>query len=378
MVTIPNELGDYIVDFLHNDRCSLKACSLACRSLYPAARYHLYNRVCLSSPQACRVLEEQLNISPYLGQFTQYLNMAKVIPHPPSADSKEHDLHAMPRSWSTLFSMMPNVQQFELSLLEVDIHFHSALLQNFTRTTELTLQYCRFPSFGDLSSALLSFPLLQRCTLRGVSWESEPQLFFGGPTEKRAAPICLKSLTLGRDLDLQVLIEWMLQYHVCDELESIAACLAYEGDAIMLGELVRASAPTLKHIELDWYSSSYRDIRLPFGFTLAGCSNLQTLSLHCPVALESTVSWVNALLTDVGSEKLEKVTLDVRLLGSLFALNWAHMERLLLRDTFKALKEVGVKVAVWHTSPDHTQDVTSFVRRHLPHLHSRSILQCGS
>lgn len=263
MIAIPHELSDYIVDFLHGDRRALMACGLTCRSWYPAARYHLYSRIYLSSPAACRILLQLLDGSPYLGQFTRYLSMSKAIRHVSGVNTEDDTDDKLSGDWSTLFTFLPNVQQLELSFLEMDIAFHSALVSNFTRTTELTLQYCRFPSFGDFTSVLLSFPSLRCCTLRGISWESDQTALTSVTTERRDARISIKGLTLGRDLDLQELIEWLLQEHICDELESVAACLAFEGDAIMLGELLRASAPTVRHVDLDWYCKSYRGAHQP-------------------------------------------------------------------------------------------------------------------
>jgi hypothetical protein len=395
MSTIPHELSDYILDFLHSDRKSLKACSLTCRSWYPTARYHLYCKVYLRSELACRTYLHLLEGAAYLGQFAHYLNISKAIPAI-SKDIPHEDTRAT--SWSTLFTSMPNVEMLELSFLEMDNSFHTNLLQNFARTSQLTLQYCRFPTFGDLAAVLLSLPCLRQCTLRSISWETNQTVFTSTATvtERRSAPAGIKALILGRDLDLQVLVEWLLQEHLCGELESVSACCAYEGDVVMLSELLRASAATLKHADLDWYCSSYRgvspstaaicpqmthdpgldlDVRLPFEFTLAACSSLQTLSLHCPIALHSTVPWVDALLADVNPAQLESITFEIRLLGSMYALDWSHVEELLLQESFKKLQTVSVKVAVWHTATERTLNIEAFMRAHLSKLHSRGMLK---
>ena len=128
-------------------------------------------------------------------------------------------------------------------------------------------------------------------------------------------------------------------------------------------------------VRRDGWLTVTADVRLPFEFTLAGCANLETLTLHCPIALGSTVPWVNALLADVNPAKLESVALDIRLLGTLFALNWARMEGILLQETFKSLSNVAVKVAAWRTATEYMDDIGAFVRCHLPQLHSRNMLQ---
>ncbi|KAF7299925.1 F-box domain-containing protein [Mycena chlorophos] len=45
--SLPPELIDYIVDFLHDDPFALRTCSLVCRALVPAARFHAFQHVIL-------------------------------------------------------------------------------------------------------------------------------------------------------------------------------------------------------------------------------------------------------------------------------------------------------------------------------------------
>lgn len=117
------------------------------------------------------------------------------------------------------------------------------------------------------------------------------------------------------------------------------------------------------------------DVHLPFEFTLADCAALQTLSLRCPIALQSTVPWVNTLLDGVNRDSLEDLTLEFRLLGSLHALNWKRLEEILLQDTCKQLKAVNVKVSVWHTATERGHSMDSLVQARLPNLHSRGMLR---
>ena len=266
MAAIPNELVDYILDFLHADRKTLKACSLTCRVWYPTARYHLYRQVHLTSPVACETFYQLLQSEEthHLGQFTRYLHISKAIAH--ATDDKSQDVIDHQR-WSSIFSAVPNVEMFQMSFLEMDNTFYTHIVHNFARTTELTLQYCRFPSFGDFATVLLAFPSLERCTLRGISWENGQLAFTHTAPEQRETQIRIKGLTLGRDIDLQPLVEWLLQERICDELQSIAACCAFESDAAVLGELLRAAAPTLKQVDLDWYCSSYRGACLISGLS---------------------------------------------------------------------------------------------------------------
>lgn len=117
------------------------------------------------------------------------------------------------------------------------------------------------------------------------------------------------------------------------------------------------------------------DVRLPLDFTLAGCSSLQTLVLRCPIALQSKVPWVSALLADTNAAHVNTITLDVRLLGSLQALDWRRMDDILTQGIYKHLRTVEIKVAVWHTATERTYNIESFIQIQLPKIHSRQMLR---
>ncbi|KDR68390.1 hypothetical protein GALMADRAFT_231355 [Galerina marginata CBS 339.88] len=55
--TLPQETLEEIVDFLHDDRRALLACSLASTRCLPVSRYHLFSEVKLVSTKLCRFLE---------------------------------------------------------------------------------------------------------------------------------------------------------------------------------------------------------------------------------------------------------------------------------------------------------------------------------
>nr|GAT46366.1 predicted protein [Mycena chlorophos] len=47
LLNLPGEILDHIVDFLHDDAFTLRTCSLVCRALVPAARFHTFQHVAL-------------------------------------------------------------------------------------------------------------------------------------------------------------------------------------------------------------------------------------------------------------------------------------------------------------------------------------------
>jgi hypothetical protein len=49
---IAPEITDWIIDFLHNDRPTLEACSLICKAWLPARRFHLFSTFSLNGFEA--------------------------------------------------------------------------------------------------------------------------------------------------------------------------------------------------------------------------------------------------------------------------------------------------------------------------------------
>lgn len=250
---IPPELSDHIIDFLHDDRRALKACSLTCRTWYPTSRYHLWRKVHLHSLEGCQTFTQILQSSPYLGQFARYLNMCNIAPNNSKHPGDASELASL---WPRILPALPRVEHVDASFLTIDHNLTTLLTQSFARTAELTLQYCRFHSFDDLASVLLAFPSLQRCTLRGISWDGGNSAV-NHATERRDHGARLTALTLGRDLNREVLIAWLLQERLCDELDTLNASLSSEADAVILQDLIGASAKSLQHLDLDWYFSSF-------------------------------------------------------------------------------------------------------------------------
>ncbi len=250
MSSIPPELSDYVIDFLHDDRPSLKACSLTCRTWHPAARHHLFRTVTFSSPRSREDFQQLLHAAPYIGQFARDVRLGKWSPYVAKGEIYK------PEQLSMIFCALPAVERLELVLVEMDAVLESSLIRHFTSVTQLSLEYCRFPAFGALVGLLRSFPALERLSLRGVSWEKVEEVAFPARPNSVNAP-ALRNLVLAKDMELDVLVEWMLSEGLCDNLETFSGSCKHDADAIIIGELLRAAGPSLINLELDWYCASY-------------------------------------------------------------------------------------------------------------------------
>lgn len=257
MVYVPPELSDYIIDFLYDDRPTLKACSLISRAWYPAARYHLYRKVSLPSFQSCITYRSLIENSLTLASYTREVKIANALPLAPrnkgQTDAAREELS---HCWAFVFPALTALTRLELSFLSIHPTLGINLIQHLNTVNDLSLQYCRFETFADFAAVFCSFPALQSCVLRGVSWTGHAVA--ASPSDGTGLMFPrLTTLNLGRDLPLEELQQWLLAERVCDGLVNFSGSCSSERDAILMSELLQLASNTLKEVELDWYSCSY-------------------------------------------------------------------------------------------------------------------------
>ncbi|SJL14143.1 uncharacterized protein ARMOST_17598 [Armillaria ostoyae] len=77
-LSVPQELIDYILDFLHDDVPTLRMCSLVSRAFLPCSRYHIYSSVTIIHVDELDLFRER-----YAGQLYQTQNLAALLEHSP-------------------------------------------------------------------------------------------------------------------------------------------------------------------------------------------------------------------------------------------------------------------------------------------------------
>ena len=120
----------------------------------------------------------------------------------------------------------------------------------------------------------------------------------------------------------------------------------------------------------------YSDIlQLPDAFSLEGCTNLKKLFLRCPVMYDQSLPWVHSLLARSPLQSLQHIDLEVRLLGSAKAINWAEIGRLLSQSTTRSLSSVTLSVILWSYVNTQPKEVEAMIREHLAALDKRGVLE---
>ncbi|PBK65481.1 hypothetical protein ARMSODRAFT_1022285 [Armillaria solidipes] len=76
-LSMPQELIDFTLDFLHDDIPTLRACSLVSRAFLPCSRHHIYSNVFIVHTAEFDLFRK------YAGQLYQCRNLVKLLKHSP-------------------------------------------------------------------------------------------------------------------------------------------------------------------------------------------------------------------------------------------------------------------------------------------------------
>lgn len=169
----PPEILDVVIDHLHDDTASLAACGLACRSLLPASRYHLFS---------------DINFTPWnLASFLELITRSSIIDLPSIIRSVAiHDLlpsdinyHTGRRNMSRALDVMRHLRSVTslsisgLNMMKHENTFHShvlAMLSNLPDVLDLDLLLVYYQQGDYLFDVIHAFPKLQSLSMRRCVW----------------------------------------------------------------------------------------------------------------------------------------------------------------------------------------------------------------
>jgi hypothetical protein len=156
LLALPRELLEHIIDYLHDDPASLRACALAHSHLRAPSQLHLIDRVTLKTLACAVSLGEAIQRTPALALCVREL---RLLDH---NLLKSHDALGMP---------LPHLRilRFEPSLAG-PLWFHTADLCNFASAMRLVLGTAtRFAHMSQLATLVRALPALNRLDFMRVS-----------------------------------------------------------------------------------------------------------------------------------------------------------------------------------------------------------------
>ena len=186
------ELTDSIVDFLHNDRASLKALSTTCRRFLPACRFHLFNELALESeslrgknfPTTLTPLVKRFRLSPgsaTTGSFTAH----------PFFSFGSFTVPPSPLTGPQLRECINNIQSPHVEFKGVKTSTNHALFTAVATsnlkhsTTSLSLDGCSIDS-EDLVTLCYALPRVESLRLSSITFDKSRAII---RKVERSAPV---------------------------------------------------------------------------------------------------------------------------------------------------------------------------------------------
>lgn len=157
----PQELIDTIIDFLHDDKPSLYACSLVCRDWLETSRIHKFSSLTVHNQNH---LDEWLVATPYLRKIL-LAGYSHSIPFDPSK-----------------CIYLPKLRFASANMLEQSSVFP---VQNLE---ELRLSRCKFENAQHFLDFICSFPRLNSLDISQVRWDKESVENLAGWSRKMPLP----------------------------------------------------------------------------------------------------------------------------------------------------------------------------------------------
>ncbi|EKM56513.1 uncharacterized protein PHACADRAFT_183163, partial [Phanerochaete carnosa HHB-10118-sp] len=299
---LPQELLDYILDHLHDDKHALKCCSTACLSLLPTSSFHLFQevalgrRLCAPTSEVLRRFARAVEKSPRLRTHTRGLSLSPPL----------------------------RTRRSQGASLGIDLHVLRDTLEQLPSLRTIDLRYVQILPHGPVQS--LSHPSLRKVVL-GTLHHPEPSrlrdilpLLFGvrlgtlvlfGQWAEDSDPVQYQTLSLIRVSCLS------FQERNADNSGSCLAALRLSTDPGSLRELrialeslatahhvnslVRQGSPNLRALHFDLTELRLSCIgggTVPSIAAISECASLQGISFKLTMcsrdahhALMSTMAW---------------------------------------------------------------------------------------
>ncbi|KAF8524442.1 hypothetical protein JB92DRAFT_2827030 [Gautieria morchelliformis] len=359
----PGELIDQVIDHLHNDSPSLRACCITCRAWAPSARFHIFHNIVVSAKRADElavILETSPHISPLVRSLTiegdaqlVYIRSDYLDAAIPAIAPKLTRLKTLRLERVTLAQQHPKVL--------------SVLIHNFPTLQELCITSVTFTRFRDFAALIVAHPFLECLDLAFIWWdwdsltaESHRENVF-----QEYPDLCsrLRCITLSR-ICLSV-TDWISSYYRVLPVHTVTLDTISTRDIPRMARLLQLMGSSLKHLTLSIYQclSESSSMKFPFGELLSPTdailektkmdllssnTGLCTLTFNSIVlfgsyAQRQTYAWLPVLLSQVRSHYIEEVS---------FVLFWNHkvnlikavdlklVQAIITRPVFSGLKRV--------------------------------------
>jgi hypothetical protein len=232
---LPQEMTEAIIDHLHDDKPSLKACSLVCTAWTHPTRLHLFSRLTLKWPL-------QSAVFPFVRHLCIRLN--------------ERLSYGAP-TWDKLIPLLVgfhrivslNLPVFWESLDVMNPETWSLLGKNFSGVVSLSLVTVHFSytNVSSLARIICAFPCLRELSIRVDINSTFPELSSAATTFRLSPDLDTLELEIE---NVAAVLEWLLSLPVRPTLRTVRLYNLQDADLAIFQKFIRVFGNDLESLSL--------------------------------------------------------------------------------------------------------------------------------
>jgi len=240
--SIPQELVDIIIDYLHSDQDALCNCALVCKNWIPSSRFHLSVKtghsylISRSYIEFLRLLDApSCTLVPFLRRL--------VI-----QDERDDCFQAC--EVSHLLHQLPALHSISVQLWHCDKTWHEAsgLFSGFTKITDVSIGGTYFDEFNDFLDFACSFPSLKSLHLFDLEWDEDQVLPTSIPIPRTLRMLHMETYAC------KPVLNWLMSSSKMPALDTFRMTRASCHELPWIGDFLGMLGDTLLHLELDFWA----------------------------------------------------------------------------------------------------------------------------
>ncbi|TFK82071.1 hypothetical protein K466DRAFT_590807 [Polyporus arcularius HHB13444] len=248
---LPPEIWDCVLDHLHDDKPSLRQCSLSARDWRPRAQHHLFRSIYIDW-STCDAFTRLLQSNPSLGSHVANMEIEGAFGffsldrlHGITLDKW---LRATP---ATLSHLLGNLTKLDLALITIDVELVRCVFGSLTTVTQLTLYACALTSFDAFVELFFSYPNLKRLNIAWIQeWETSQSQ--DAPLPQGVVVPQLEAAVFTSTRDNLKVPRWLISHGLHRSIHTITFWRVEWQHFSAISLLLSALAPTLRSLRVGW------------------------------------------------------------------------------------------------------------------------------
>lgn len=372
---VPIEIVEVIIDYLHNDKEALKACSLVSRRWVFSARYHLVYPIKLHHKNISDFLDLLQSPCSKIAPSIRDLSFLSIV--------EERDW--IPSALSTIEKHLTHVTSLTLHGVRwsrLDSTTTASFFRGFQSVTHLTIKAGAFSSFPQCVEFICSFPFLTTLTAGKCQWDSNT----AAPPSARFT-LSRRLTTLAIDTPPNTLTQWLTNQPCARTLRKVSIEFIDTDHATSVRIFLRKiKARDVEAFRVGFMEISGHRNTTHREFDLGEFTRLHEVTVVVGILEECAfgdwsphdLNWVAPFLSKVSSESL--VAVKLRFLVSEthsldLKLNWKELDRIFNLPSFSKLRKLTFSVAVPYVAG--MKDEEGWVCNHFEYLVNTRLPRCS-